>query len=83
MTNMLGHQHQPLPIVLRETLLKQVQFTHISLYVWNLQDFCTQSPDNPVLLDSSNRMFVFIKVQMSMPWDHVTDKRRHKRCSLF
>ena len=80
MTNMLGHQ--PLPIVVRETLLIQVQFTHISVY-WNLQDFCTQSPDNPVLLDSSNRMFVFIKVQMSMPWDHVTDKRRHKRCSLF
>ena len=59
--------HHSLPIFVRETLLIQFQVTHISIFVLNLQDFGTQSLDNPVLLDNLDRMFVFIKVQMSMP----------------
>ena len=58
--------HHSLPIFVRETLLI-FQVTHISIFVLNLQDFGTQSLDNPVLLDNLDRMFVFIKVQMSMP----------------
>ena len=55
---MLGYQ--PLPIVVRETLLIQVQFTHISIFGIR-KTFVLESPDNPVLLESSKQNVCFYK----------------------